>query len=90
MTIYCTRRTDCGKTWPRDPVLEVRCPTCQAPVGRRCKRPSGHACEVHVGRDRLADRAGHYGACPLGICGTHFPVVLAEPKKGEPDADHRA
>lgn len=33
----------CGKTWSRDPVLEVPCPVCGAPVGKPCqrKRPSG-------------------------------------------------
>lgn len=56
---------NCGQTWPRDPVLEVRCPTCQAGVGRRCKRPSGHGCEIHASRDRLAmQQVTGYGRCP--------------------------
>jgi hypothetical protein len=62
----------CGLTWPRDPVLEVPCPTCKAPIGTGCKRPSGHSgpfVELHADRDLLADREGKYGSCPLGRCG---------------------
>lgn len=45
----------CGQEWPRDPALEVTCPTCGAGVGHRCKRPSEHAAaKIHAGRDRLA------------------------------------
>jgi hypothetical protein len=32
----------CGQEWPRDPRLEVSCPTCGAAIGVRCRRPSGH------------------------------------------------
>ncbi len=70
-TAACNR-PGCDRTWPRDPVLEVACPTCYAPVGVRCKRPSGHSgpfIELHVDRDLLADSEGKYGLCPLGICG---------------------
>lgn len=70
MTAHCLK--GCGKTWPRDPVLEVACPTCNAPVGRRCKRPSGHGVwggQPHPARDVLADRCGFYGACPWQCCG---------------------
>lgn len=66
------RTNGCGLTWPRDPVLEVPCPTCKAPVGVGCKRPSGHSgpfVELHADRDLLADREGKYGPCLLGICG---------------------
>lgn len=62
----------CDRSWARDPVLEVACPDCRAPVGARCRRPSGHAgplIDLHAGRDILADRDGHYGRCPFGICG---------------------
>lgn len=60
----------CGKTWTRDPVLEVVCPDCRARVGVWCKRPSGHkAMNPHNSRDLLADRGAHYGDCPLGCCG---------------------
>lgn len=62
----------CDRSWARDPVLEVACPDCGAPVGARCRRPSGHAgplIDLHASRDILADRNGHYGRCPFGICG---------------------
>lgn len=39
MSISCN---NCGEEWPRDPRLEVACPTCQAPVGQKCRRPSEH------------------------------------------------
>lgn len=71
MTARCLK-PGCGRTWPRDPVLEVACPTCGAGVGQRCRRPSGHTVwggEPHPERDRLADGAGHYGSCPLDQCG---------------------
>lgn len=69
MTVFCLN-TGCGKSWPRDPVLEVACPDCRQPVGSPCRRPSGHkAAEPHAARDILADRQGHYGLCPLGRCG---------------------
>lgn len=68
---YCAN-PDCERSWPRDPVLEVACPDCRVPVGTRCRRPSGHSgplIDLHASRDILADREGHYGPCPLGICG---------------------
>lgn len=69
--VHC-RRQGCGQTWPRDPALEVICPTCRAPIGRACARPSEHRTwggEPHAERDIAADRAGRYGPCPLGWCG---------------------
>ncbi|MEL7464851.1 MAG: hypothetical protein AAFN79_12330 [Pseudomonadota bacterium] len=69
MTVRCQRDGRCGKEWPRDPVLEVPCPSCNAPVGVKCRRPSGHRCDPHAPRDILADQQGHYGTCPLGLCG---------------------
>lgn len=69
--VHCLK-PGCVRTWTRDPVLEVPCPTCSAPVGARCKRPSEHRVfggEPHDERDRLADREGKYGPCPLGLCG---------------------
>lgn len=63
----------CDRSWPRDPVLEVDCPDCHAPVGVRCRRPSGHSgplVELHAARDLLADHVGAYGDCPLKSCGT--------------------
>lgn len=76
----CTRSPRCSMTWPRDPILEVACPECQAGIGHRCMRPSQHRTfggKPHAARDLLADRAGHYGQCPLGLCG----VAPAEPPK---------
>lgn len=63
MTVTCSQ---CGETWPRDPALEVACPTCHAPVGRRCKRPSGHGCSLHHTRDQAAMDAGFMRPCPQG------------------------
>jgi hypothetical protein len=31
----------------------------------------------HADRDRLADREGHYGPCPLGVCGCKDQLELA-------------
>lgn len=70
----------CTKTWPRDPVLEVVCPKCAAPIGSRCvtRRPSEHVHSAsfsglpdwgHDERDLLAAKEGHYGVCPLRRCG---------------------
>ncbi|WP_443029628.1 zinc finger domain-containing protein [Sphingomonas sp. TX0522] len=70
----------CERSWPRDPVLEVRCPDCAAPIGVRCRRPSGHSgpfVGLHASRDLLADRQGAYGACPLGTCGLQEPARQA-------------
>lgn len=61
----------CGKTWPRDPVLEVPCPVCGAPVGKPCqrKRPSGHTAWgnwAHNERDlaALRDTPDYEHDCP--------------------------
>ncbi len=56
----------CGQEWPRDPALEVPCPTCKAPIGTRCRRPSGHhANGIHEARDRVAVQTiPGYGQCP--------------------------
>lgn len=61
MTVTCC---GCGTTWPRDPALGVACPRCHAPVGGRCKRPSGHGCDSHVERDGDALAAGLIQPCP--------------------------
>jgi len=68
---FCTR-PGCTRSWPRDPVLEIACPDCNAPVGVGCRRPGGHSgpfVEMHAARDILANRAGKYGTCPLELCG---------------------
>lgn len=62
-TVHCAI---CPRSWPRDPVLEVACPRCNAPIGRWCRRPSGHNAwepwgPFHAARDLAADAAGHYG-----------------------------
>jgi len=57
----------CGERWPRDPALEVPCPRCLAPVGVKCRRPSGHplfGAEVHHDRDHEAMRLGKLKKCP--------------------------
>lgn len=57
----------CGQEWPRDPALEVPCPDCQAPVGKWCKRPSGHGgnfVDLHRSRDQAALDAGVLQRCP--------------------------
>lgn len=63
----------CTVTWPRDPVLEVPCPSCGVGIGAVCLRPSGHRkwgakfyCDA---RDIAADKAGKYGVCPTSRCG---------------------
>ncbi len=53
MTIECS---NCETEYDRDPALEVACPQCKADVGQRCRRPSGHTCSIHVGRDKKALR----------------------------------
>jgi hypothetical protein len=71
--VHC-QSAGCGKSWARDPILEIKCPTCAAPIGVACKRPSGHRPWGAHGRfcparDLAADAAGHYGPCPLTYCG---------------------
>lgn len=59
----------CGQTWPREPALEVPCPTCFVPVGQNCRRPSGHPIpgdRIHHDRDRAAMDAGLLQRCPGG------------------------
>lgn len=64
MTVSCA---GCGQTWPRDPSLEVACPSCHAPVGRWCQRPSGHrAASLHAERERLAIAEGFLQLCSAG------------------------
>ena len=61
MSVTCKA---CGITWVRDPAIEVACPKCRANVGVHCKRPSGHECDVHAERDRLAMAEGFLRPCP--------------------------
>jgi predicted amidophosphoribosyltransferase len=62
-TVKCD---NCGQEWPRDPALEVACPKCRAPVGRVCRRPSGHNLwgnQPHRERDQAAMDAGLLQVC---------------------------
>lgn len=68
MTVMCGI---CGQTWARDPALEVPCPQCHAPVGVKCRRPSGHNCDIHHARDQAALDAGIIEVCK--------PTVSQEP-----------
>jgi|HubBroStandDraft_5_1064220.scaffolds.fasta_scaffold1104760_1 hypothetical protein len=61
MIAHCKR---CGEVWPRDPALEVECPDCHVSAGTKCRRPSGHACDIHAARDRLAMASGFLATCP--------------------------
>ena len=61
MSVTCR---NCGGTYPYDPALDVVCPTCQAPKGVKCRRPSGHDCELHIARDALALKEGKIWLCP--------------------------
>jgi hypothetical protein len=75
MTVTCSA---CGEIWPRDPALEVECPTCHARPGRRCKRLSGHPCELHASRDRAAMAAGFLRPCPKGPSAQREQVAAAQ------------
>lgn len=54
----------CGRTWPQDPAFVVPCPTCQAPAGSPCRRPSGHPAPLHRDRDQAALDSGALALCP--------------------------
>jgi hypothetical protein len=60
MTVSCLR---CGQEWLRDPALEVECPTCHMAIGVKCRRPSGHDCDIHPKRDRLPMDLGYLQRC---------------------------
>lgn len=74
---------NCGETWPRHPALEVPCPTCQAPIGQACRKPSGHnrwSYEgPHVSREQAAVNAEIMSICAEG------PTARGEaPKEDQP------
>lgn len=82
----CNREV-CNRTWPRDPCVEVTCPTCGAEPGVLCKRGSGHVVwtqgkglprGIHGARHNAALAAGAYGSCPLGICKESGESVTVE------------
>ena len=71
MTVSCSA---CGQEWPRDPALEVNCPSCCAKVGHYCSepRPSGYrvrfgAALIHPAREQLAMDLGFLQRCPAAI-----------------------
>ena len=77
---FCAK-PGCHLRYTRDPVLEVACPDCKAPIGVGCRRPSGHSgpfVELHASRDLLADTLGKYGVCPFGLCGRANQPVQSE------------
>lgn len=51
-TARCGCRSDARGTCPHS----ITCPECGARPGKRCKRPSGHGCEMHAERYRKAER----------------------------------
>jgi len=65
MTVQCVL---CGEEWARDPVFEAPCPDCLAPVGQRCRRPSGHEAweqgAFHKAREIHAMALGVLRSCP--------------------------
>jgi hypothetical protein len=71
MTVSCSA---CGQEWDRDPALEVKCPKCNAPVGKYCaeQRPSGYRIRfgstlIHPARDQHAMEVGLLHRCPVAI-----------------------
>lgn len=72
MTVRCH---SCGQEWPRDPALEVPCPTCRAPIGSPCKRPSGHSCSLHAARDHAAMAAAKLERCPAAPASEATPQL---------------
>lgn len=55
----------CGQTWPREPALEVPCPTCLKRAGVWCASPSGHKwMQLHAERIEAARAAGKLHVCP--------------------------
>lgn len=45
MSVSCV----CGTEFPRDPRLEIACPSCEAKAGQECRRPSGHVLSRKTG-----------------------------------------
>lgn len=61
------RCASCGQGWEKHPATVVPCPSCQAPAGSPCRRPSGHyASTPHVDRERHALKEGLLELCPEG------------------------
>ena len=51
-------------------------PSCQAPVGVKCRRPSGHVCGIHADRDQLAMQMGFLRKCPGAEPATSDPAQM--------------
>lgn len=57
----------CGQEWDKHPFLQLPCPTCDAPAGAWCRRPSEHSgpfVEIHVAREQAVVDAGLVDICP--------------------------
>jgi hypothetical protein len=79
MSVSCSA---CGQEWPRDPALEVVCPTCNSHIGHFCgsKRPSGHKVRfgstlIHLARDQLAMDLGFLQRCPAAMVSADLPII---------------
>jgi len=62
----------CGQEWPRDPALEVPCPKCEAPIGKKCSmdhesiaRVPNMIAVVEILVDRMNERRWFF---PHGEC----------------------
>jgi hypothetical protein len=71
MTVSCSA---CNHSWPRDPALEVKCPTCNARIGTYCSEvhPSGYRIRfgstlIHSARDQHAMDMGLLQRCSAAI-----------------------
>jgi len=63
MTVSCAY---CKQEWKRDPALDVPCPTCNVPIGKKCVRPSEHTVwggQPHMSRDKAAMLTGILQKC---------------------------
>ena len=79
MTVSCSA---CGQEWPRDPALEVVCPTCSSQIGHFCgsKRPSGHKVRfgstlIHPARDQLAMDLGFLQKCSAAMLPSQTSII---------------
>lgn len=62
--------SNCGEEWETHPFLQLPCPTCHAPAGAWCRRPSGHSgpfTDIHVAREQAVLDAGLVKKCPAAV-----------------------